>query len=91
MSEASTTTDHETIQAWAEERDGTPATVRGTGDEEHAGLLRIRFSEDSSDDLEEVSWSAFFEKFDAEKLAFLYLDRTADGEVSRFHKFIERS
>jgi hypothetical protein len=32
----------------------------------------------------------FFEKFDRENLAFLYQEKTAEGEVSRFHKFVER-
>ena len=31
---AETTTDHATIRAWAEARDGKPARVKGTGDAE---------------------------------------------------------
>ena len=41
--------------------------------------------------LEPISWDDFFEKFDDEGLAFLYQDRTADGAISRFHKFVNRS
>jgi len=61
MSEAQTTTDHDTIREWAEARDGNPARVE-----------------------------EFFKIFDENKLAFLYQDKTADGETSRFCKFVER-
>jgi hypothetical protein len=87
--EARQTTDHEEIRRWAEQRGGRPATVEGTEQRgEHAGVLRIAFRDD--EDLEEISWDEFFEKFDEEKLAFLYQDRTKDGDESRFFKLIER-
>ena len=63
--------------------------MRGTADrDEDAGLLRIKFRDD--EDLEDIGWDDFFEKFDEEKLAFLYQDKTADGGKSRFFKFVER-
>jgi hypothetical protein len=88
--EAMQTTDHDEIRRWVEARDGQPATVKGTGDRggEHAGLLRIAFTDD--EDLEPVSWDDFFDKFDQEKLAFLHQDKTKDGATSRFFKFVER-
>jgi hypothetical protein len=87
--EAQTTTDHDVIRKWAEQRDGVPATVEGTErGGEHAGVLRIRFRDD--EDLDEISWDEFFEKFDEERLAFLYQERTKDGDESRFFKFVER-
>ena len=83
------TTDHDEIRRWVEERDGRPATVRGTaGRGEEAGLLRIRFRDD--EDLEEIEWEEFFDKFDEEQLAFLYQEQTADGDESRFFKFVRR-
>jgi hypothetical protein len=83
------TTDHDEIRRWAESRDGHPASVRGTEDRgEDAGLLRIKFRDD--EDLEEIGWDDFFEKFDEEKLAFLYQDETAEGGKSRFFKFVQR-
>ncbi|MBX6424948.1 MAG: hypothetical protein IRZ09_03360 [Variibacter sp.] len=90
MSEARQTTDHDVIQRWAEERNGYPATVAGTaGENEGAGLLRIDF--DPPDErLQRTSWSAFFSKLDRENLVFLYQERTADGQMSRFHKFIDK-
>jgi hypothetical protein len=55
-------------------------------------LLRIDFPEDSEDEeeLEEITWDEFFEKFDEKRLAFVYQDRTAAGEPSRFNKLVNR-
>lgn len=89
MAQSDTTIDHDEIRQWAEERGGTPAAVKGTGKKKDAGILRLDF-EPKDDALEEISWDMFFEKFDKENLAFLYQDQTAKGEVSRFHKFVER-
>jgi len=36
-------TDHETIRRWVEERGGWPARVKGTGNDDDPGLLRIDF------------------------------------------------
>lgn len=84
-----TTTDHDTIRHWAEQRGAVPATVEGTerGSEE-AGLLRLEFR--NGDNLEPVDWDAFFDKFEKSHLAFLYQDKTAGGKISRFHKFVRR-
>lgn len=89
MSDAQVTTDHAAIRKWAESRDGRPASVKGTGKGE-AGVLRIDFEPELAEGLELISWDAFFEKFDAEELGFLHQDQTADGSVSRFHKFVDR-
>jgi hypothetical protein len=95
MSEGKTTTDHDEIRSWAEERGGVPASVKGTGKTskskgDEAGILRLDF-EPRDEELEEISWEEFFEKFDKEKLAFLYQEETSDGATSRFHKFIART
>ena len=82
------TTDHARIREWAEQRGGRPASVRGTEQGEHVGVLRIKFSED--EDLEEIDWDEFFQKFDQERLAFLYQDETLDGGQRRFFKFVDR-
>jgi hypothetical protein len=83
-----TTTNHDVIRAWAEARGGQPAEV---GDTENGsgGVLRIEFR-DPDDRLDEVDWEPFFEVFDDRKLAFLYQEKTGDGEVSRFNKFVAR-
>jgi hypothetical protein len=89
MSDSETTTDHNVIKKWAEERDGRPATVRATEENGHAGVLRIDFGPEE-ERLEVIEWDEFFRKFDQSDLAFLYQDRTKDGKLSRFHKFVRR-
>lgn len=89
--EAKKTRDHDTIRRWAEERGGRPASVRGTAPEGEPGVLRIDFEEPEPDErLEPLDWDEFFEKFDEENLDFLFQDKTEDGKVSRFHKFVAR-
>jgi hypothetical protein len=84
-----TTTDHEEIRRWVEERGGRPATVKGTGDGDEPGVLRIDFG-DEDESLEPISWEEWFRKFDEEGLAFLHQDRLASGEESRFFKLVQR-
>jgi glutathione synthase/RimK-type ligase-like ATP-grasp enzyme len=94
MAEAKQTTDHDEIRRWAEERGGKPAVVKSTHDKNGGGILRLEFPgapHPHDENLEEISWDEFFEKFDRQKLAFLYQDKTADGKVSRFFKFVSRS
>jgi hypothetical protein len=90
-SESKTTTDHDEIRRWAEERGGRPATVKGTesGGEE-TGVLRIDFPGGEEDRLEEISWDEWFDKFDSENLAFLYQEQVKSGEESRFFKLVNR-
>ncbi len=89
--ESKTTTDHNTIKRWVEDRNGKPVSVKGTGKGDDPGLLRIDFPEQGSEGkFEELSWDEFFKKFDEKKLTFLYQDKTADGKESRFSKFISR-
>jgi len=90
MSEGKVTTDHKQIRRWAEERGGKPATVKDTSKKGELGILRLDF-EPRDAGLAPVEWKDFFDKFEEEGLAFLHQDRTADGKVSRFHKFINRS
>lgn len=89
--ESKTTTNHDEIRKWAEARDGRPVTVKGTGDKEEPGVLRIDFPGYSGGDrFEEITWEEWFEKFDEKNLAFLYQDKTSGGEESRFFKLISR-
>ena len=89
MTEANTTTDHATIRRWAEERGGKPAKVRGTEDGSGEGILRFDFAE-PDDKLEKISWEEFFQTFDDRELALLHQDKTSNGRVSRFFKFVRR-
>lgn len=86
MSEARTTTDHDEIRRWVEDRDGRPARVVGSGE---GGILRIDFGE-PEESLEEIEWEEFFRIFDSNDLAFLHQDQVASGKTSRFVKFVAR-
>jgi len=86
MSQANTTTDHDTIRKWAEARGGHPARVKTSGP---GGILRIDFGE-PDENLEEIEWDEFFRIFDERKLAFLYQEEAGGGGTSRFNKFVDR-
>jgi hypothetical protein len=54
-------------------------------------VLRIDFPGGAGEDqLEHISWSEWFEKFDRENLAFLYQEEKASGEDSTFFKLVSR-
>jgi hypothetical protein len=85
------TTDHNLIRQWVEERGGTPACVRGTGDPDDVGVLRIDFPGDTgAESLQPISWPDFFDKFEERKLAFLHRPQSKDGGRSYFNKLIKR-
>src|SRR5215218_3196434 len=87
MSQATTTTDHDEIRRWAQERGGRPSLVRtGRG---KGGILRFDFGEDD-EKLEETSWDEFFRIFDDNDLALLHQDQIGSGQTSRFFKFLAR-
>ncbi|MFW5832333.1 MAG: hypothetical protein ACOCVA_08760 [Prolixibacteraceae bacterium] len=88
MAESKKTTNHEFIKKWAEERNGKPAIVKGTEENQPApGLLRIKFSEESGDNLKTISWDEFFKTFEDKNLQFLYEDD--DNKENRFFKFVQ--
>ena len=89
------TTDPEEIRRWVEARGGRPAAVAPLLQDEFGlkaiGALRIAFPEEhDKENLEMLPWETFFETFEARSLAFLYQERTATGEQSRFNKFIKQ-
>ena len=90
MAEAKTTTNHDEIRRWVEERGGRPARVAATGDGDDTGILRINFpNEPGGDDdagLEEIGWEEWLQAFDENNLAFLYQDEGG----SRFNKLVSR-
>ena len=91
MSSSNTTTDHDEIKSWAEERGGKPAKVKDAGGS--GELIRLMFPDDSnseSDGLEEIGWDTWFKNFDDSGLALIYQNETADGEKSSFNKLVSR-
>src|SRR6267143_5269820 len=91
MSDAKTTTNHEQIKSWVEERGGHPARVKGTATKGSSGVLVIDYPGYSgTQTLEAISWDEFFRGFEENNLAFLYQDETKAGDESRFSKLINR-
>jgi hypothetical protein len=91
MATSKTTTDHNEIRRWVEEHDGTPSSVRSTGNGDDPGILRIDFPGGAGEDaLEHIGWDEWFEKFDENKLAFVYQEEEASGEDSTFFKLVSR-
>ncbi|MGN8131401.1 Rho termination factor N-terminal domain-containing protein [Paenarthrobacter sp. 22069] len=79
------TTHHEVIRQWAEECNGVPATVEGTGHGDHLGVLRIDFG-GKDDKLRHISWEEWFHTFDSRKLNFIYQEQRSDGTQSNFFR-----
>ena len=74
-----------------EEHGGQPASVRGTESGDGAGVLRVDFPGGAGEDqLQQISWDEWFEKFEKEGLAFLYQEQKASGEDSTFFKLVSR-
>lgn len=94
MSLSTTTRDHEEIRRWAEQRGAIPSEVASTHSRKEPGILRFQFPGapgENDRNLQEISWDAFFEKFDENELALLYQEKTADGEPSNFNKLVHPS
>ena len=65
--------------------------MKGTGSEADPGILRIDFPGGAGEDqLEQISWEEWFEKFEDNKLAFLYQEQKASGEDSTLFKLVDR-
>jgi hypothetical protein len=65
--------------------------VRGSGDDGDQGILRIDFPGGAGEDeLEQISWEEWFEKFDEQGLAAVIQERKADGDDSTFIKLVKR-
>jgi anaerobic selenocysteine-containing dehydrogenase len=92
MAHSNKTHDHQTIKEWTETRNGVPAKIKGTGNGNDVGVIRIHFPEVSqnSDQFQKISWEEFFNEFEKNKLDFLYQEKKEDGELSTFHKLVNR-
>lgn len=93
MSTSHTTTDHQEIRRWAEARGAQPSEVASTESRNEPGILRFHFPNapgEKDANLKEISWEAFFEKFDENNLQLVFQDKTADGERSNFNKLTHR-
>lgn len=91
MALSKTTQDHEEIRNWAEKRGARPAEVAHTHGKDEPGILRFCFPnarDKNNDNLREISWDEFFEKFDSSDLQLVYQEKTASGQKSNFNKLV---
>ena len=91
MALSKTTQDHDTIRKWADARGAQPAEVRGTHKGNQTGILRFCFPNArnrNDENLQEISWDEFFEKFDDNGLELIYQEKTSGGARSNFNKLI---
>ena len=72
-SRAITTTDHDEIRRWVEEKGGSPAIVDESGPEYEPDQLRIDYpGYNGEEKLRRITWEEFFDRFDRHNLAFFY-------------------
>jgi hypothetical protein len=77
------TIEHEQIIAWTLSRGGHPAIQQQS--DEHVSPV-ISFTSEEGD----VSWEEWMSIFDKDEWAFIYQDRTPEGELSRTWKITPR-
>lgn len=87
-----TTIDHDKIRGWAEARRGVPAhSTSGKLARSDPRTLRIRFLGDGRPgQIEPIQWREWFQRFDELHLAFVFEERTPDGQPSKVSKLIRR-
>lgn len=74
-------TDHRAIRDWAELHKGTPA-IEQSKDRDVSERLCLRFSDDApNDDVYEISWGEFFQRFEAAQL-MMRVSGSEDHEVT---------
>lgn len=90
-----TTTDHDEIREWVEARDAKPACVTESVEGDDRRILDIDVPGTEHDEnLENVPWDAFFERFERENLAFEYAGGVENDAATRapgdFYRFVHR-
>lgn len=86
-----TTTDHETIRRWMEERGARPAAVKNTLAGDRAGVLYVDFPGAVDKDVDEMSWETFFKTFELQNLAFRYEDAPSGGDQTPRWDLVDRA
>lgn len=86
------TVNHEEIRQWVSEHGGHPSALRAR--DGRLGVVRVDFdgfsSSASTADLQQISWSEFFEQFEQRKLAFVYKDDIEPGAAQMATKLVSR-
>jgi hypothetical protein len=87
--ETITTTEHETVRDWVEQRGSVPAQVTDPAGEDPGSLAIVPAGKDD-DSLALISWEEFFEIFDDEGLAFVYQTEKENPREQWFCAFTQR-
>lgn len=92
-----TTTSHTIIRAWAERWGGNPAIIVDPNKTEPEVGLRVDFPGKSDEALlsharhnKDVTWEEFFKVFEAQSLAFDYLEEPGDTPLIDAYRFLKR-
>jgi hypothetical protein len=85
LAQGKITTDRTVIQSWAHARQGQPALVR----KGQNPVLAIVFPDCDSAVVERgLSWNEFFDRFEQQRLVFMYQDTDQNENLSRYFVFI---
>lgn len=91
MKDTVSTINHNEIKNWAEERKGTPASLKEPSAEASNLILRILFDHEKNvDQVKNISWEQFFKLFEQHQLAFVYKHENFGGKNSNAHRFVFR-
>jgi hypothetical protein len=92
------TTDHDMIHRWISAHHGHPARLKEadttTHGEQNTIHLRIHFPTMPSSEshlLEKISWKEFFDIFEAERLAMVFVDEHTAGKAVPSVNFVNRA
>lgn len=82
------TTDHGLIKKWAEARHGYPAVIRKITDAGMDLVLSFVFPDIETEGIaRKLSWDEFFERFDQQRLVFVYDDKDPQQNSRRDYTF----
>ena len=82
------TTDPSLIKKWAEARRATPAVIRKFTSDGMEMVLSFLFPDINIDEVvTRLSWEEFFEKFNQQRLVFVYEDSDRNQKASRYFTF----
>lgn len=82
--QALVTRNTEVIKHWAQERNGIPSTIPGTGPSNRPGVLEFNFPGYTKNRLQEISWEDWLNTFNERDLAFIYQEKLRNGSQSNF-------
>ena len=86
---SSQTTDHRTIQEWADKYRGNPAILQDLPSDQKEILISF-FGLHHMETMKPVAWEEWFNLFEDQKLVLLYNDFINAGEQAPYYKLVPR-